>query len=472
MADPTPPAGPVRLRILFLVWFGQLASLIGSSLTGFVLGVWVYQRTGSVSQFAMIFLASTLPGILAAPFAGVLADRWDRRRLMLASDTGAALATGLVGLLVALDALQVWHIYLTTAAGSACAVVHQVSYAALTPGIVGKRHLARFNGLAQAGRAAQIAAPLLAGALIGLVGVGGVIALDLATFAIAVATLAAVRLPAGVTRPDRAGGDSSWRDAGAGWRYLRTRPGMPGLLVVFGAYNFLFALAGVLVQPLILSFSSPATLGGLMFAGGAGLLAGSLLMGAWGGPRRRIHAVYAGLAGGGVALSLHSLAPSPWLIAVTAPAFLFTLPIINAASLTLLQTKVPSAVLGRVMATARVIGEAAVPVAYLAAGPLADGVFEPLLRADGALAGSAGSIIGTGQGRGIALIFAVAGLAMLVLTGVALAQPRIRHIDDLPDAVDLPAAPAARAVPAARAGAGGARVRPAESSPPVHEGVA
>jgi MFS family permease len=448
----TEPLDPRRARLLVTVWIGQLFSLVGSSLTAFVLGVWVYQRTGSVSQFAMIFLASTLPVLFAAPFAGVLADRRDRRRLMLAADAAAALATAVVVALYAAGALQVWHIYLTTAVGAVAGALHQISFAALTPRLVGRRNLARFNGMMQAGRAVQIAAPLLAGALVGTVGVGGVLALDLATFVVAAGTLLAVRLPSDATRPAGAAGGSAGageglRAAGAGWRYLRARPGLPALLVLFGAYNALFALAGVLVQPLILSFASPATLGALMFAGGAGLFAGSLLMSAWGGPRRRMGAVHFGLAAGGVALALHSLAPSAVLIAVMAPAFLFTLPVINTAATTLMQTKVESAVLGRVMATARVVADAAVPVAYLAAGPLADRVAEPLMRDGGPLAGGVGAVIGTGPGRGIALVFAVTGAAMLVLAAVSYAVPTLRRVDELPDAKDLDADGAAPGAP-------------------------
>ncbi|MFI5496428.1 MFS transporter [Actinoplanes sp. NPDC051859] len=450
---------PRRVRLLVTVWAGQLVSLVGSSLTAFVLGVWVYQRTGSVSQFAMIFLASTLPAILAAPFAGVLADRWDRRRLMLGADSVAALATGAIAALYAADVLAVWHVYVTTAVGAAAGVLHQVSYASLTPRLVGKRHLARFNGMMQAGRAVQIAAPLLAGALVATIGVGGVLALDLGTFAVAATTLLVVRIPTEVTRPAgpesgaAAPSGSAWQ-AAAGWQHLRERPGLPALLVVFGVYNALFALAGVLVQPLILSFASAATLGALMFAGGAGLFAGSLLMSAWGGPRRRVTGIQAGLAVAGVALALHSLAPSPWLIAVVAPAFLFTLPVINTATMTLLQTKAESAVLGRVMATARVVGDAAVPLAYVAAGPLADRVAEPLMRNGGALAGGPGALLGTGPGRGIALIFAATGLAMLALAAIAYAVPSLRRVDDLPDAQDLDAAPLGAAEPTVREGVG------------------
>ncbi|GAB7045588.1 MFS transporter [Catenuloplanes indicus] len=431
---------PVATRLLVAIWLGQLASLVGSSLTAFVLGVWVYQRTGSVLQFSLIFLAATVPALLVAPLAGTAADAGDRRTLMLRADTVAAVGTAALAVLVATDQLAVWHIYLATALTAGASTVHQVAYQAMTPALVGTRHLARFNGFMQISRAVQIAAPLIAGALVVTIGIGGVLTVDLLTFAIAAGTLFLVRLPAAVTRPPADGTAKQPRGGAAeGWRHLRDRPGLLHLVIVFGVFNFLFGIAGVLIQPLILSFADAATLGVLMFAGGAGLFAGSLVMGAWGGPRRRSRAVIGGLAGGGIALALHALAPSPWLIGVVAPLFLFTLPIVNSSTMTLLQLKTEPAVLGRVMAAARVIGDAAVPLAYLLAGPLADAVAEPLMAPGGALANTAGEVIGTGPGRGIALLFVVSGTAMVLLAAITAASRTLRRADDLPDAVPAPA---------------------------------
>lgn len=422
------------------IWLTQLLSVVGSALTAFVLGVEIYRRTGSVTLFALIALSAVLPGILVSPLAGVVTDRWDRRRIMVVGDCGAALATGAIALLVAADRLEVWHVYLATAAGAVFGTFHQLAYSAMVPTLVGARRLARVNGLTQVAQAVQIAAPLVAGALLGLIGLAGMIVADLTTFALALGTLLAVRLPAGAVRPARTGPAGSLRaDIAVGLRYLGARPALLSLVVVFGLYNFLFGLAAVLVQPLILSFSGPATLGALMFAGGSGLFLGSVLMATWGGPRRRVDGIFLGLVLGGVFLVMHSLRPSAWLIAVAAPAFLFTLPLLNSTCLTLVQTKTDPAVLGRVLAAVRMVAQSAMPVAYLIAGPLADGVAEPLLRADGPLAGTVGRLIGTGDGRGIALVFLVDGLLMASLAAAAYARPRLRLIDDEPDLLAEPA---------------------------------
>ncbi|XVV07119.1 MFS transporter [Actinosynnema sp. CA-248983] len=419
-----------------LVWAGQLISVIGSALTAFVLGVWVYLGTGSVTQFVLIQFCAVVPGILLAPYAGALADRYDRRRIMLAADTGAGLVTALLLVAVSTDSLAVWQIYVAAALTATLNSFHLIAYQALVPALVPAEHLGRVNGLMQLTQGVQIAAPLVAGALLGLVGLRGVLVIDVVSMVFAVAALLLARLPAGASGSRGSGAQG----LGAGLRWLRGAPGLFMLCAVFGVWNFLFAVAGGLVQPLILSFSSPATLGVLMAAGGSGLFVGGLVMGAWGGPKRRVLGIYAGLGLGGVFLVLHSLAPSPWLIAVAAPAFLFTLPLMNTCCVTLLQTKVDKDVLGRVLGVVRALSTAAMPIAYLVIGPLSDGVAEPLMASDGALASTLGALIGTGEGRGIALIFLVVGVLMLALTAFAWSRPRLRTVDDLPDGV-APAEP-------------------------------
>ncbi|GAA3464552.1 MFS transporter [Saccharothrix longispora] len=426
-------SGP-GLRRFALVWAGQLVSVIGSALTAFVLGVWVYQGTGSVTQFALIQFCAVVPGILLAPYAGAVADRYDRKRIMLVADSCAGLVTVALLVVVSSGGLAVWQVYLATALTATLNSFHVIAYTALVPSLVPKEHLGRVNGLMQITQGVQIAAPLVAGALLAFVGLRGVLVVDVVTMVFAVTALLLARLPGSTVRPAGASEDGE-RGVRAGLAWLRGAPGLFALIAVFGVWNFLFAVAGGLVQPLILSFSSPAVLGALMAAGGSGVFVGGLVMGVWGGPKRRVRGVYLGLGLGGVFLVLHSLAPSPWLIGLAAPAFLFTLPLMNTACVTLLQTKVAPAVLGRVLGVVRVLSTAAMPVAYLLIGPLTDGVAEPLMAPDGALASSVGAVIGTGEGRGIALIFLVVGVLMLALTAYARSLPRLRAVDDLPDAV-------------------------------------
>lgn len=433
-----------NLRKFRMIWAGQLCAAIGSSLTGFVLGVWVFQTTGSATQFAIIFMASTLPGVIVAPFAGAIVDRFDRRVLMVVSNGAGGVVIAVLALLLWTDVIQVWHIYLTAAAAAAFGALHLTAFYAVTPRLVPKEKLGKANGLLQVTQAARIAAPLVAGVLLATIGLRGVILVDLATTVFAIVVLVSVRLSKNLTGAPGADRERSFlSDLGYGWSYLRQRPGLLRLVALFTGFNFCYALAGVLVQPLILSFSDEVTLGVLMFCGGAGFFAGSVLMSAWGGPKRRVRGILLLLAGGGVVLALHGLSPSPWLIAVVAPLFLLTLPILMGTSMALVQTKVEGESMGRVIAAVRMAGQAAMPVAYLLAGPLADRVAEPAMAPGRPLAGSAGELIGTGPGRGIALLFWVAGLALLLLAAAGASSRRLRRLEEeLPDADARPAAPA------------------------------
>ncbi|WP_188189737.1 MFS transporter [Nonomuraea sp. SYSU D8015] len=416
-----------------LIWTASLLSSVGSSLTTFVLGVWVYQSTRSPTEFALVVLSGMLPGILIGPFAGVIVDRFDRRRVMIVTDCLAALSTAAVAALIWTQALAVWHVALAGAVSGACGAFHLTAYQAMTPLLIPERHLGRANGLMHLSTGIQIAAPVLGATLLATVGMAGVVVLDLATFGAAMLALLLIRLPAAVLRPNAAAERTAvLEDLGSGMRHLRARAGLGALVAALTGFNFTFAVAGVLVQPLILSFADPGVLGVLMFAGGAGMFAGSLVMGAWGGPRRKITGMTAFMALGGVFLVLHSLSPSPLLVGVAAAGFLFTLPVVNGCAHAVLQSRIAPAVLGRAMGTVHTLGSAAVPVGYLLAAPVAEHLLNPALSPGGALAGSVGLIVGVGEGRGIAFVLLLDGLLLLAMAAALAALPALRRLDRRP----------------------------------------
>ncbi|MGI5282052.1 MFS transporter [Nonomuraea polychroma] len=416
-----------------LIWTASLLSSVGSSLTTFVLGVWVYQSTGSPTEFALVMLSGMLPGILIGPFAGVIVDRFDRRHVMIATDCLAALSTAAVAALIWTQALAVWHVALAGAVSGACGAFHLTAYQAMTPLLIPERHLGRANGLMHLSTGIQIAAPVLGATLLATVGMAGVVVLDLATFGVAMLALLLIRLPAAVLRPGAATERPTvLKDLGSGLRHLRARAGLPALVAALTGFNFTFAVAGVLVQPLILSFADPGVLGVLMFAGGAGMLAGGLVMGAWGGPRRKITGMTAFMALGGVFLVLHTLSPSPLLVGLAAAGFLFTLPVVNGCAHAVLQSRIDPAVLGRAMGTVHTLGSAAVPVGYLLAAPVAEHLLNPALVPGGALAGSVGLLVGVGEGRGIAFVLLLDGLLLLAMAAVLAALPALRRLEHRP----------------------------------------
>ena len=439
-AAPAKKGRPITrgMRTFFVIWSGQLVSTIGSGLTGFALGVWIYQETGSVTMFALNMLAFAIPNLVVSPFAGALVDRYDRRWVMILSDTGAGLATLSIAILYMTDNLAVWNIILATAFNSAFSTFQWPAYSAVTTLLVPKDQLGRAGGMVQIGEAiSQLLAPAAAGALFVTTGLGGVIAIDFATYLFAVLTLLFVRVPS----PERSqagveGQGSIWKEAMFGWTYISARAGLLGLLLVFAAFNFVSGLIFPLLMPMIMDMTSVAMLGYLASIVGIGMLVGTLLMSAWGGPKRRIHGVLGFLMISGFFTSMLGVSPLIPVLAVAGFGLMFTMPIINGSSQAIWQSKVDPDVQGRVFAVRRMIAWSMTPLAYIVAGPLVDRVFRPLLLEGGALADSVGQLIGVGPSRGTGFMFMVVGAVSMVVAALGYLNPHVRNVEDeLPDAV-------------------------------------
>jgi len=424
------------LTIFTIVWLGQFVSVIGSGLTSFALGVWIFERTGSVTQFALIGLFIVLPRVVLSPLAGAIVDRWDRRWAMIMSDAGAGFSTLILGLLFFANRLEIWHIYLLTGASAAFSTIQWPAYTATTTLLVSKKNLGHANGMVQFGQAAaEILAPALAGILVHTIQLEGVILIDFATFVFAVITLLLVRFPkprSAIT--GKSENTSLKQEITFGWKYISARQGLLGLLVFFAVINFLWGMVGALITPMILGFTTSDELGVIISIAGVGMLVGSLIMSIWGGPQRRINGVLRFEFLSGICFLLMGLRPSFWSTAIGAFGAHVTIAIVYGSNQAIWQSKIAPNVQGRVFATQQMIAKATLPLAYLLSGPLADNLFEPLLATTGLLTESVGQIIGIGSGRGIGLLFIMLGMIKMAVTLIGYAHPRIRLVEnELPD---------------------------------------
>lgn len=421
-----------------LLWFGQAISLFGSGLTSFALGVWMYERTGSATYVALIGLCAVLPRVVLSPLVGTFIDRWDRRTVMILSDAGAGCSTLFIAVMLATGRLEIWHIYLAVAVSAAFGAVQWPAYTATTTLLVPPEHLGRANGMMQLAQAiSDILAPALAGVLVLRIAMQGVILIDVATFIVAVFTLLLVRLPRLAppdVAPDVEKNDTLWQQVTYGWTYINARPGLRGLLFFSTVVNFLWGMVGALITPLILSFTTSTNLGLIISIAGGGMVLGSLAMSAWGGPRRRIQGVLRFEFLSGLCFILIGLRPAFWPIALGVFGAHCTIAVIFGSNQAIWQRKVAPEVQGRVFATQQMVARAAMPLAYLLAGPLVEWVFEPLLATGGSLVSSVGAIVGTGPGRGIGLLFVVMGMVKMGVALVGSLNPRVRLVEDeLPD---------------------------------------
>lgn len=432
--QPIPAHG---LRTFFTIWFGQLISLIGSQLTGFALGVWVYDQTRSVSLLALVQVAQQVPYVLLSPIAGVFADRWNRRTAMLVSDFGAGLAMLTAALLYFSGNLQPWMVIPLVLWMATFHTLMWPSFTAATTLLVPKRHYGRANGFVQLGEALpQIAGPALAGALYVSIKLGNLALLDFASYAFSVLLLLLfVRIPDPVrTAPVSTARPSMWREMRFGWDYITARRGLLGLLIFFMASNFFSGLIGPLIVPLILDNWDASTLGYLSTLMGVGMLVGTLVMSAWGGGKRKIFILLGAAMIGNLFLSAAGLRVSLPLIAVCGVVMTFTGPFINASSQAIWQAKVAPDLQGRVFAFRRTIAWSVNILSPLLAAPLADYIFKPAMSAGGLLAPWLGPLFGVGPGRGIGVLITLAGLLTAGVSLAALLTPLIRRVEiDLPD---------------------------------------
>lgn len=423
-----------------IIWSGQLASLLGTGLTRFALLLWLYEQTGQATSIALLGFFSFGASVLTSPFAGVLVDRLDRRWVLIWADTGAGLMTLFLFALHTLDGLQVWHLYLVSALTGAFEAFQIPAFTAATTMLVPKSQYARASGMRSLGTSiGEIGAPLLAGSLLALIGLGGIMLIDIATFLIAVSALLCVRIPrpAADTEPVHEARDT-WSDVSRGFRYIYQRPGLVGLLIIFGGINLFGTLTYMALMPSMIlarTGSDRIALASVQAAFGLGGLVGGLCISLWGGPKRRIHGILAGTA---ISFLLGDLlfaigrGVSVWLLAAFVAAFF--LPIMSASNRAIWQAKVPPALQGRVFAVQVMLQRTMMPVGYLTAGPLADHVFEPAMATGGTLAPIFGHLVGQGPGAGMALMFAGTAILGTAMCLIGYAFRTVRHVeDDLPD---------------------------------------
>jgi len=429
---------PRGMTTFILVAVGQIVSVTGSALTGFALGAWVYQETRSTTLFSLILLFTVLPSLIFAPLAGALVDRWDRRTVMIAADSGAAVCTGLLVLLIYSGWLEIWHIYMIMGFNSIFRALQVPAYTASVSLLVPREQLGRANGIMQLeATSSYLLSPILAGWLLEQVGIVGVMAIDLATFLFAVSIVLAVRIPRpALAKKDAAARTSLWKDMALGWQFISARTGFLSLMVLFGLGNYANLMTDTLMPPMLLELSSPTILGSVLSTGGLGMLVGTLLMSAWGGPKKRIYGVLVFKTLAGLAIMGVGLFQSIPLIALATFFYYLPFPLVNGSDQAIWQRKVPPEVQGRVFSIRRMLARSMIPLAYLTAGPLSDTVFKPLLSANGALASSLGQFFGVGPSRGIGLLIFLMGEIIVVLTLAAASDPRVRNIEEeLPDAV-------------------------------------
>jgi len=441
-----PSRRPKGMAAFTIVWFGQVVSLIGTAMTGFALTLWAYRTTGLATALAMVAFFGFAPMIIMSPIAGVLVDRWNRKWTMALSDLASAIGTLAILILFASGHLQLWHLYLVGALTAVFQSFQWPAYSAAISMMVPKTQYQRASGMiSMAESGSGIAAPILAGALIGMVGFGRlwvIFAIDLVTFVIALSTLVAVTIPNPPrTVPEKE--ESFFRQSTFGFRYIWNQRPLFKLQMMFFSSNLLASLCITILPAMILARTgnNSTVLATVQSASAIGGVIGGAALTAWGGPKRKVDGVLLGM----VCASLFGtvvlgLGRSLLVWAVGGFLTMVFLPMLNGSNQAIWQSKVPPSLQGRVFSTRLIIAQVTAPIAMLASGPLADRVFGPAMQASGSLAPVFGWLTGTGSGAGISLMFVLFGLAGAAAGLVGYLIPSVRNVERLIPDHDMPTA--------------------------------
>ncbi|MGJ7607443.1 MFS transporter [Variovorax sp. LT1R20] len=435
---PLHPA-PSRIRSTFaLLWLSETAFDLGTTLVSFAVGVWIFSRTGSAQDYSFSVLAAALAAMLATPFAGALADRHDRRWVVLSCDLAAIAGTLAIVLALTTGRLGIGALYAYAAAAAAVGALRRPAIRVAVSRFVPRDRFAQVGGLTGISRAlVQVGAPAAAGFLMARMGLQGVMAMQLCLLlAGAALVFAALTRAGGDVRGGLRVGDSPvrtspWASFSGGLAYLREQPLMAALLGYGALVQCLLVLATTLVTPMVLSTHSSDVLGLVMSVGIVGGLLGSVLVATAFIRRGLMRWVLACDAVQCAAVLLAGCTTSPVGWCTAAFVCLFCGATSVACSHALWMRKAPVGRQGSVFALITASNMLVMCVVLLAGGWLADAVLEPALRPGGALAATVGVWFGTGPGRGIGLLFFVSGAVGLVLTVLALGHPRLRRLETL-----------------------------------------
>ncbi|MGI0487247.1 MFS transporter [Pantanalinema rosaneae CENA516] len=421
------------MRTFIVLWLGQIASAIGSNMTYFALTLWVWQQTQSATAIALILVFYQLPQIAVSLFSGLLVDRVSRKHLLILSDTASAGCTISVGILAALQVLQLWHIYLIAAVIGCFGNLQSLTYSTLIPLIVPKQHHTRASSMGGiVAYAAGIFSPALAGVLYPTVGLLGITAVDMVTFTIALFTVLLVPIPHRVLQPNSqesedeiARGQKLWRDTTLGFRYIASQPSLRAMVIVMASFAFLHQISEVLYQPLILARTGDNTqiLGIVVAMSGVGGVVGAIALSLWGGFHRRVLGMVVGFIGIGFSNLVLGMGQGSGLWAIARFGASLHSPLIFSSYTAIWYAKVVPTLQGRVFAADYLIGIVIEATAGLSAGLLADRVFEPALRSGGWLATTFGTLVGTEAGSGIALLYIINAIGII---GIGLGSGRVK----------------------------------------------
>ncbi|MBK5418653.1 MFS transporter [Pseudomonas sp. TH31] len=426
-------------RSFYFLWCGESLAVVGTALMEFALGVWVYNHTGSAVAFANVVLAATLPAILFLPLAGGLADRISHRVIIVCCDVSLALLLFVVMALLWFDRLEPLHLYIFNCLASIVGAFRKPAYQAAVNSIVARDKFTRASGLMSISKnASALVAPLMAGAIMAEAGLVTILAVDLITFCsgtlLVIKAFSHVRVAPG--RHDGAAKGTVIQGAlsniAAALKFFAGGQLMAGLLVYTMVRSALLSLSTLMMTPLLLSTLGSQTLGMAYTWAALGGLSGAGLLIAMGNPRRLMALV--AVADLLLSVCIISMGVVSQAFAYCALAFvaITAASIADASVSSLWMRKIPDGSRASVFALISMLTIATTSLAVFGGGLLVDHWFQPALVPGGLYAESIGHWLGVGAGRGVGMLFVVAGGLFALLSLSVLVYGPMRRMDEEP----------------------------------------
>lgn len=366
------------------LWVGEVVSRFGDAVDGLAVLWLVYSVTGSTLLMGALSAVGMLPGILLGPFAGVLVDRWPRKRVMMIGDAGRGLLTLAVALAWATGRLEIWMLFAWALVASTLEVFAETARRAVIPVMVGPVNLVVAQSLAGTGDSlAQLFGYLGAGVVVARLGITAAILLDSATFWFSLGSVALSRIPELPPRREALRVRAFVADLREGFAFLAAHRALRQLLVLMLLANFALGPVGALL---------PAYVGGVLGAGPGGLgpvfaslsvgaLAGSLLVGSVARGLGELALMRVGLLGIGAGLALFLVAGAVWHAAGLLLAVGLALAPAQAGVGSLFQRLTPADKQGRLAGLRGTAALAIMPLSTALAGALAELLPLPVLFA-------------------------------------------------------------------------------------------
>ena len=398
---------------VYLLWFGQTISWTGSAMSFFAIGVWIFETTGKASALSTVLFVVAIVGVVTGPFGGVLADRFPRKKLIIAFDLTIASLMCVIGYLALNDILTLTLLIPFALAFGIFEIAHWTTWSAFLGDVVKKNEVTKVSALFESAEAISVLVGPIGGAFIySFFGLPGVILFDVVTCFIGIATITLFKSKK-VEIKNKLNFKNIYFDLVEAYNWLKKQKGLLTLVLIFSIGNFLWGFGSVLLPAMILSFTDAKGLGIVESSVGIAFLLGSVIslrLSNWLQGNLKV-AIYCGLLGG-LSLILGSIRPSIILLCIHG--------VIGGVSGTVQYTVSSGAWLaittedirGRALALRGTIAQMLRPLGVVIAGPLGDYLEFTFYPANVELLSP---IVGTGPGRGYAFLFFIVGVAYVVL---------------------------------------------------------